>query len=49
MGAEEGSLQVIDIEVIVENCPIVLLYRYILTSSSAYYGVVCNSHYISHL
>ena len=26
MGVDEGSLQVIDIEVIMENCPIVLLY-----------------------
>ena len=26
MGVDEGSLQVIDVEVIMENCPIVLLY-----------------------
>ena len=26
MGVDEGNLQVIDIEAITENCPIVLLY-----------------------
>ena len=45
-GVDEGNLQVIDVEVIMENCLIIILLRYILTSSD--YGV-CNSHYIVHL
>ena len=36
-------LQVIDVDVIVENCPMTIPLRYILTSSD--YGVY-NSHYI---
>ena len=43
MGVDEGSLQIIDIEVIMENCPIVLLYG---TGSAC--GVF-NSYYILHL
>ena len=45
MGIDEGNLQVIDVDVILENCPITIPLRYILTSSgySVYY-----SHYILH-
>ena len=42
MGVDEGNLQVIDVDVILENCPIAIPLRCILTSSD--YGV-----YISHL
>ena len=37
MGADEGNLQFIDVHVILENCPITIPLRYILTSSD--YGV----------
>ena len=43
MGVNERNLQIIDVEVIMENCPVTIPLRYILTSSD--YGV-CNSHYI---
>ena len=41
---DEGNLQVIDVEVVVEKCTSIPL-RCILTSSD--YGV-CNSHYVLH-
>ena len=44
MGVDEGSLQVIDIEVIMENCPIIVL----LYGTGSACGVF-NSHYILHL
>ena len=47
MGVNEESLQVIDIEVIIENCPInSIILRYIITRST--YGAG-NSHYILHV
>ena len=33
MGVNEGNLQVKDVDVIIENCPINIPLRYILTSS----------------
>ena len=47
MSVDEGNLQeVIDVEVIMENCPIPIPLQFILTRSD--YGV-CNSHSILHL
>ena len=46
MGVDEGNLQVIDVDVVLENCPTTIPLRYILTSSS---DDVYNSHYILHL
>ena len=46
MGVDEGNLQFIDVEVVMENCPIIIRLRYILTKCD--YGV-CNLHYILHL
>ena len=43
MGVDEGNLHIINVGVILENCPITIPLRYILTTSD--YGV-CNSHYI---
>ena len=37
MGIDEGNLQAIDLDVILENCPITIPLPYILTSSD--YGV----------
>ena len=42
MGVDEGNLQVIDVEVIMENHPLTIPLRYIFTSSD--YGIY-NSHY----
>ena len=44
MGVDEGNPQVIDVDVILENCPITISLRCILTSSD--YGVY-NSHYMA--
>ena len=46
MGVDEGNLQGIHVEVIIEKLPNSITLRYILTSSG--YDV-CNSHYILHL
>ena len=46
MGVDEGNLQVIHVDVILENCPITIPLRYILKCSD--YGVY-NSHCILHL
>ena len=43
MRFDEGNVQVIDVEAIMENCPITIPLRYIFTSSDC---GVCNSHYI---
>ena len=45
MGVDEGNLQVIDVGMITENCPITL--RYILTSSN--YGVEMKEYRIIRL
>ena len=37
MGVDEGNLQVIDVDLALENCPITIPLQYILTSSD--YGV----------
>ena len=37
MSVDEGTLQVIDVDVILEKCPVTTPLRYILTSSN--YGV----------
>ena len=33
MGVDEGNLQIIDVDVILKNCPITIPLRYILTST----------------
>ena len=43
MCVDEGNIQVMNVDMILENCPIIIPLRYILTSSD--YGVY-NSHYI---
>ena len=43
MGVDKGNLQVINVDVILERCPITVPLRHILTSNN--YGV-CNSHFI---
>ena len=43
MGVDEGNLQVIDVDLMLENCPTTIPLRYILSSSD--YGVY-NSHYL---
>ena len=46
MGVDEENLQVKDVDVVLENCPITIPLRYILTSSD--YGVY-NSHYLIYI
>ena len=47
MGVDEGNVEVIDdVDVIMENCPVTIPLRYILTSSD--YGVY-HSNYMLHL
>ena len=41
----EGNLQVIDVDVILENCPITIPLWYILAKGDY---IVCKKHYILH-
>ena len=44
MGVDEGNLQIMDVEMMIENCPITIPTVYILTSSS--HGVEMKETYV---